>query len=223
MASSGGGLLDQRVSLDLSPNEREGYDNRQTIYGLIRQLEFLEKANSQGVFQTAEDEAKYAEECDKVLWRYKQNLKWLDASSFDLESFMKQYEVSPSTIPVVMHRISVGVNGVVEHRGSSEQQGGQDTQFVVDATTAFITVSDLVAMEMCSVDQLHPHITKLLESLNKISKLPSDYSAKVKMQEWLDTLAKMRADENLDDSQARQLTFDIQTELTNFRAASAGF
>ena len=41
------------------------------MYSLIRQLEFLEKAFAQGVFQTPQDETKYGEECDKLLRQYK--------------------------------------------------------------------------------------------------------------------------------------------------------
>lgn len=222
---SAGSVLDQRVSLNLSPNEREGYDHRQTMYCLIRQLEFLEKANSQGVFQTAEDESKYAEECDKLLRQYKQNLQWLNGGKpFDLEGFMKEYEISPSTIPVVMHRITVGVNGLVEHGGNNTSSStGQDAQFVVDAVTAFITVSDMIAMDCSSVDQLHPQMTKILDALNKLPKLPADYPAKIKMRDWLTKLSNMKADESLDESDGRQLTFDTQTELTNLRQAAANF
>lgn len=100
---------------------------------------------------------------------------------------------------------------------------GMDTAVVVDVTTGFIMVSDTVAMDMRSVDQLQPQVSKLLEALNKLPKLPADYPAKTKMRGWLQTMDGMRADEELDEAQGRQLTFDIQTELTNFRATAATF
>ena len=106
---------------------------------------------------------------------------------------------------------------------SSSEDKGTDTAVVVDVTTDFITVSDTVAMDMRSVDALQPQVSKLLESLNKLPKLPVDYPAKTKMRGWLQTMDGMRADEELDEAQGRQLTFDIQTELTNFRATAATF
>lgn len=217
------GVLDQRVELNFAANEREEYDNRQTMYSLIRQLEFLEKAFAQGVFQTPQDETKYGEECDKLLRQYKQAVQWL-GPTFELEAFMKEHDVQGNSLRVVLSRIKSKVNGLVENgRIGGNEDKGMDTAVVVDVTTGFIMVSDTVAMDMRSVDQLQPQVSKLLEALNKLPKLPADYPAKTKMRGWLQTMDGMRADEELDEAQGRQLTFDIQTELTNFRATAATF
>ncbi len=48
----------------------------------------------------------------------------------------------------------------------------------------FITLMDTLKLKMVAVDEVHPQLNDLLESMNKISSLPSDFVGKVKVREW---------------------------------------
>lgn len=52
-------------------------------------------------------------------------------------------------------------------------------------------------------------MTEVLDSLNKIDNLPPDHVSKTKTKEWILTLNGMKAFEELDEDQARQMSFDL--------------
>eukprot|EP00040_Diaphanoeca_grandis_P014589 m.74134 g.74134 ORF g.74134 m.74134 type:complete len:224 (-) comp24625_c1_seq1:65-736(-) len=212
-------LLDKRVDLNLSANEREEYDQRKTMYTIIRQLEFLEKANSQGVFsQTKADEERYGVECDKLLKQYKNSVQWMPGD-FNLDAFVARYKVGGMAAGAVKHRIDIGVNSNVELGASANKDGGSKNfvGFVMEATAAFITILDLIALDRRSTAELQPELTGLLRHMNKIPTLPPDFSGKAKIKTWLATFSGMTADEALDDTQAQQLQFDLTSEFDSFK------
>jgi len=43
---------------------------------------------------------------------------------------------------------------------------------------------DSLKLKMAAVDQIHPLLSDLMESLNKISSLPPDFEGKVKIKSW---------------------------------------
>lgn len=74
---------------------------------------------------------------------------------------------------------------------------------------------DSLKLSMVAVDQIHPLLSDLLQSLNKIS-LSGTFDGKSKIKEWLILLNNMKATEELDDSQVRQLLFDLENAHTCF-------
>ncbi len=60
-----------------------------------------------------------------------------------------------------------------------------DTARVVAETVQFfITAMDSLKLNMTAVDQIHPLLTEILESLSKISSLSPDWDGKVKIKNW---------------------------------------
>ncbi|KAI8567545.1 hypothetical protein RHMOL_Rhmol02G0130300 [Rhododendron molle] len=70
---------------------------------------------------------------------------------------------------------------------------------------------DALQMNMITVDQVHPLLSDLLSSLNKLTILPSDFEGKTKMKEWILMLSKMGAADGLTKQQVRQLLFDLES------------
>ena len=71
-------------------------------------------------------------------------------------------------------------------------------------------------------DQLHPLLSDLMQSLNKVASLPPDFDGKVKIRNWLIALNKMKASEEINEEQSRQLMFDLETAHNAFyRSLSA--
>jgi len=74
---------------------------------------------------------------------------------------------------------------------------------------------DSLKLHMVAVDQIHPLLSDLMQSLNKVS-LMGAFEGKTKIREWLITLNKMKATDELDDHQVRQLLFDLENAHTSF-------
>ena len=81
---------------------------------------------------------------------------------------------------------------------------------------------DALKLNLVAVDELSPSLNDLLESLNKIPDLPSDFEGKSKLKSWLSLLSQMKASEELDASQSRQLIFDLETSYNAFHRFLAG-
>lgn len=103
--------------------------------------------------------------------------------------------------------------------GQANKDGGSKNfvGFVMEATAAFITILDLIALDRRSTAELQPELTGLLRHMNKIPTLPPDFSGKAKIKTWLATFSGMTADEALDDTQAQQLQFDLTSEFDSFK------
>ena len=55
-----------------------------------------------------------------------------------------------------------------------------------------------------------------MESISKLNTLKPDHSSRVKVKEWLLKLNQMKASDELDDDQIRQMTFDLDTAYADF-------
>lgn len=75
---------------------------------------------------------------------------------------------------------------------------------------------DKLQLQIKAMDQLHPDLRDLVDTMNRLSILPSDFSSKEKIAEWLQVLDNMSASDELSDTQARQLIFDLETSYSAF-------
>jgi len=74
---------------------------------------------------------------------------------------------------------------------------------------------DSLKLNMVAIDQVHPLLSDLLQSLNKVS-LMGKFEGKEKIREWLITLNKLKATDELDENQVRQLLFDLEGAHSSF-------
>ena len=75
---------------------------------------------------------------------------------------------------------------------------------------------DSLKLNMTAVDQIHPLLNDLLESLSKISSLSPDWEGKVKIKNWLIQMNKMKASDELNEEQIRQMLFDLESSYTAY-------
>lgn len=80
----------------------------------------------------------------------------------------------------------------------------------------FITLMDKLRLEIRAMDDLHPELRDLVDTMNRLSILPSDFEGKQKVGEWLNTLNSMQASDELSESQARQFLFDLESSYAAF-------
>ncbi len=75
---------------------------------------------------------------------------------------------------------------------------------------------DSLKLNVRAVDEIQPLLSDCMASLSKVSGLPPTFDGRLKLEQWLRILNAMRASDELDDEQSRQLSFDIEKTYTGF-------
>lgn len=207
--------LDEEVKLSTNSTERDLHESLAEIYSIVLTLDAIEKA----YLKDSIAESDYTETCSRLLKQYKSNLAdEVVANAFgDLERFKRQWHLE---CPRATERIRVGIPATVE-QGSSKSQpsgasGGAAATLVVAASENFITLLDAIKIGMVSKDMLHPILVETIQAVNKVTAV--EFDAKEKIVQWLITLNQMRAAEELNQDQARELEFDMGRAYNGFKA-----
>lgn len=87
---------------------------------------------------------------------------------------------------------------------------------IVTVSESFITLLDAIKMNILSKDTLHPLLVETIQAANKVT--DRDFENKGKIVQWLITLNAMRAADELDAEQARDLHFDMTAAYEGFKA-----
>ncbi len=75
---------------------------------------------------------------------------------------------------------------------------------------------DALKLGMKAVDYIHPMLGDLMQSLNNVSSLPTDFEGKAKIRNWLITLNGMKASDEINEQEVRQLLFDLENANNAF-------
>lgn len=120
--------------------------------------------------------------------------------------------------PRATERLRIGLPATVEqpshHQASSG--GGAAGTAISDATENFITFLDALKINMFAKDSLHPLLSDVIKSVNKVT--DGDFEGRAKIVEWLIVLNQMKANEEISEAQARELSFDIEQAYYGFKA-----
>ncbi|KAL4809289.1 VPS28 protein-domain-containing protein [Aspergillus unguis] len=214
--------LDEEVKLASSSAERDLYESLAEIYSIIATLDGLEKAYIKDVVT----EAEYTETCSRLLKQYKSSLgdDAVAREFVDLETFKRTWGLE---CPRATERLRIGLPATVEqasHSGPAANKasgatgpiGGASGTLILTATENFITFLDALKLNMVSKDALHPLLSEVIQSVNKVT--DADFENRGKIIQWLITLNQMRATEELGEEQARELAFDIEQAYQGFKS-----
>jgi len=108
------------------------------------------------------------------------------------------------------------VMGVPEPMKSGNADAGGVAVTVAEVVSYFITTMDAVKLEQRAVDELQPLLCDLMESLTRLPETPNDFEPNRKVQKWLQKLNSMRAVEQIDEDDARQLCHDLDSAYAEF-------
>ncbi|WEW54656.1 Vacuolar protein-sorting-associated protein 28 [Emydomyces testavorans] len=207
--------LDEEVKLSSTSAERDLYESLAEIYSIILTLDGLEKA----YIKDAVTDFEYTETCARLLKQYRSSLSD-DAVSkefVDLDTFKREWGLE---CPRATERLRIGLPATVEqpshnpaHTGMTGSASGS---LILTATENFITFLDALKLNMVSKDALHPLLSEVIQSVNKVT--DEDFENRGKIIQWLITLNQMRATEELAEDQARELAFDIEQAYQGFKA-----
>ncbi|KAF9649971.1 vacuolar protein sorting-associated protein 28 [Thelephora ganbajun] len=221
--------MDEEVRLYTTNAEREKFETRATLYGIIVGLDYLERAYVRDAVTAAE----YSPACTRLLSQYKTMSKLVEEDVPSIEQFMSQYRVSSESRnapclasfslyqmdhPAALHRIKVGVPATVEH---SSEAGPETGKWVAETTQSFITFMDALKLRLRAKDQLHPILQELVTGYARF-KGSKDWEGRSKMVGWLITLNGMKASEEITEEQSRQLLFDVDHAYAEFFRSLSG-
>ncbi|KAJ1698483.1 Vacuolar sorting-associated protein 28-like protein [Rhynchospora pubera] len=199
--------------------ERELLDSLADLFAIIKTTEKLEKAYIRDL--VASDY--YESECLKLIAQFKTLSTSIASSVPSIERFAEAYKLD---CPHALNRLIIsGVPATVEHRAAStaaaSSAAATSASAIAQCVQNFITAMDTIKLNMIAVDQVHPLLSDLSASFNKLTGnlLPPDFEGRVKVREWLARLAKMGAADELTEQQARQLHFDLESSYNAFMAA----
>ncbi|GER56270.1 vacuolar protein sorting-associated protein [Striga asiatica] len=200
------------VKLWNDKREREMYDNFAELFAIIKSTEKLKKSYIRDIVSPS----KYESECHKLIAHFKtpSTLKEIVPS---IEHFHETYKIDCQA--ALSRLVTSGVPATVEHRAAAAPSPANSAAAVAECVQNFITAMDSLKLNMVAVDQVHPLLSDLSASLNKLAILPHDFEGKTKMKEWIGRLSKIGAADELTEQQSRQLHFDLESSYSSFVAA----
>lgn len=228
-------ILDQEIKLYTSTKQRELYESLAEIHAIIVTLDFLEKA----FLRDSIDHSEYTPTCLRLIAQYNGMLKNEAVSKefVSLERFKERYgleydlgiERLKAGIPVTLGQAVSADPAPVpsgSNDGNSSGNSGGDSsarrsikggaKSIAEITGNLITCMDAVKLKYRAKDQLHPLLSEIVVSLNRITSEGSDFTGKGKLVQWLITLNGLKVDEEITDDQARELLFDLETTYKEF-------
>ncbi|XP_018325041.1 vacuolar protein sorting-associated protein 28 homolog [Agrilus planipennis] len=196
--------LYEEVKLFQNSREREKFDNLADLYAVINTIQQLEKAYIRDCVPSKE----YTGACSKLLVQYKAAFKQVKSDEFPtVDVFVRKYRLD---CPAALERIR-------EDRPITiKDDKGNTSKCIADIVSLFITLMDKLRLQIKAMDDLHPELRDLVDTMNRLSILPAEYEGKQKVAEWLATLNSMQASDELSDSQVRQLLFDLEAAYSEF-------
>lgn len=189
--------------------ERRRCEDFADLYAIARATESLEAIFARDAVAPAE----YAQDCTKLISQFKSTESALVSSGAikSGDSFFKEFQID---FPRAYERlIRTGVPVTVIHQTHDDRS---DTVVVAQTTQSFITAMDAIKLDQKAVDQIQPLIKDLTSSLNRVSGIPADFDGLTKMKLWLQKLHQMRASDELQEEEARQLLFDLESSYGAF-------
>lgn len=198
-----------KVTLHRDRKEKKLYDNLSDLYSIILATEHMEKAYVRDSITNDE----YTAACKKLIAQYKTQREALGDQVPDIYVFMGEYNMDCAA---AANRFKIGVPATIYHGGNLTGEEKKAELSVFHCVQHFITTMDSLKLDMKAVDELHPCMSDLMESLNKVTTLPAGHVSLEKVKHWLVTLNGMRASDELSDDQVRQMLMDLDQAYNAF-------
>ena len=106
--------------------------------------------------------------------------------------------------------------GVPEQIKSGDDSGQHVAVTIAETVQMFITAMDAVKLEQRAVDELQPLLSDLMDALTRLPETPNDFEPNRKVSKWLQKLNAMRAVDEIDEDDSRQLYYDLDSAYAEF-------
>ena len=134
----------------------------------------------------------------------------------DLETFKAEWDME---VPRATERIRIGMPSTVTAPSintTTTGNSGTNGTLILEATQDFITFLDALKLGLLAKDQLHPLLSDVIQSVNKVT--DRDFEGRGKIVQWLIALNQMKATEEVSEDQARELELDMNSAYQGFKA-----
>ncbi|CCE64702.1 hypothetical protein TPHA_0I01980 [Tetrapisispora phaffii CBS 4417] len=215
-------LFNNTITLE----EKENIESLADIYSIIITTDNVEKAYLKDSISNEE----YTTYINKLLVQYKTYLSEGNTNLLtqfgDLTAFKDKYDIiAPNAITRLERGIPVTVEHALEPTRDRNSDGDENhsSQTIIntnsgkdiaEATGNFITVMDALKLNYRAKDQLHPLMSELLLSINKVTR--SEFKNRSKLVEWIVKINKMKMKDLLSEDEARELLFELDLAYKAF-------
>lgn len=121
-------------------------------------------------------------------------------------------------VPRATERIRTGLlittTNPTMNSGATNTSGTNGT-LILEATQDFITFLDALKLGLLAKDQLHPLLSDVIQSVNKVT--DKDFEGRGKIVQWLITLNQMKATAEVSEDQAREMELDMNSAYQGFK------
>jgi len=194
------------IRLASTSAERTHYEQSGNLFAIIVAMEHLENAYVKDALNSED----YSKACSQLITQFK---TCKEAVNVDVDKFVIEYGLE---CRAALNRFKEGAPATIIHGGAGQSGEKGKELHVFHAVQHFITTMDSLKLGMKAVDQLHPNLTDLVDSINQVSSLPPDHESRLKTKEWLKKVSSMRASEELSDDDVRQMSFDLDHAYNSF-------
>jgi len=119
-------------------------------------------------------------------------------------------------VPRATERIRIGLPSTVTAPSINTTTTNNNGTLILEATQDFITFLDALKLGLLAKDQLHPLLSDVIQSVNKVT--DRDFDGRGKIVQWLIALNQMKATEEVSEDQARELELDMNSAYQGFKA-----
>ncbi|GKY96861.1 hypothetical protein MPSEU_000645200 [Mayamaea pseudoterrestris] len=197
---------DDEVPLYDTSREREMLDEQANLFSIIVATEHLERAYARDAISQQE----YTTQCKKLISQFKLAERVIRGYNMTTERFMEVYQLD---CPRASERLlKMGVPEPI--KGGADEASHAVT--VAETVQHFITAMDAVKLEQRAVDELQPLLSDLMDVLTRVPETPNDFEPNRKIKKWLEKLNAMRAVDEIDEEDSRQLYHDLDSAYAEF-------
>lgn len=199
----------EAIEIDLfdSGREREMYDNLGDLYSIIMATECLERAYARNAVTRDE----YTAECNRLISQFRVAERVALGKSMSTETFMQVYQLDCPRAADRLLRI-----GVPEQM-LSNADSHKTAITVAETAEHFITTMDALKLETTAVDELQPLLSDLMNALARLPDIPNEFEPNRIVQQWLQKLNLMRAVDEIEEAESRQLYMDLDSAYQEFK------
>ena len=200
----------------IEANEKHTVEYLADMYSCITSVEKLERARRRDLLDSNEI---YEASLAKLMRHFFSIEEQLESSEISryrgFESFMSDYDMTASCA-AAKARIN---KKVAEHRQQQlkkmkEMEGDKDLpRFVMETTQHLITLMDCLKLGQTAADQLFPILDDAIAAVKNVR---TDFEYLDKLEKWKKTLDEMRASDQLDEEQTREMLYDLERAFSTF-------
>ena len=162
--------------------------------------------------QTITFSSQYTTECNKLISQFRLAEKAALGPGTSAEDFMGIYGLECPRAAERLLRM-----GVPEQIRTGNSAGDAHVAVTVAETVQiFITTMDAVKLEQRAVDELQPLLSDLMDALTRLPDIPDDFEPNHRVSRWLRKLNSMRAVDEIDEDDSRQLYYDLDSAYAEF-------